>query len=360
MSVLTLGQHGCQNSQMDLKQLRNFVGIVDCGSVTKAAKQLFIAQPALSQQLAKLEEEVGVSLLVRSTRGVTPTENGLALYHHARLMLRQMDQALSIVRKESGHIRGMVSIGLSPSTLGPLGLPLVQTIRSKYPNILLNVVEGLSGHLCQMLRRQQLDLAILFSNELMGADFNADALLDEELFLVLPAGSSLVDAQRTGITVQEAARLPLILPTMAHGMRRRVAVELEQRNLQANVLAEIDSVLLLLRCVQAGMGATIEPLSALQSGDLGMDTRWRVLPFTDVTLSRRSYLYSARAEIDNSAISAVAHELRSTVARLVQEDQWPGAQLVNGSVTANEDTGHFSREVNVPLPMKRGRGRKKG
>src|ERR1700754_2366293 len=110
---------------MDLRQLRYFACIVESGSFAKASRQLFIAQPALSQQLAKLEDEVGKPLLNRSSKGVTPTDNGLALYHHARFMLRQLDQALSIARQESGEVRGMVSVGLPATTVSAIGLPLV-------------------------------------------------------------------------------------------------------------------------------------------------------------------------------------------------------------------------------------------
>ncbi|HXE18592.1 MAG TPA: LysR family transcriptional regulator, partial [Castellaniella sp.] len=98
---------------MNLKQLQYFVQTVESGSMTKASLQLFIAQPALSQQLTKLEDEVGKPLLVRSARGVTPTDNGLALYHHAKFMLRQLDQALSIARQETMETYGMVTVGLA-------------------------------------------------------------------------------------------------------------------------------------------------------------------------------------------------------------------------------------------------------
>jgi len=74
---------------MDMRQLKYFVQIVESGSLSKASRQLFIAQPALSLQMSRLEDEVGKPLLVRSSRGVTPTENGEALYHHAKFMRRQ-------------------------------------------------------------------------------------------------------------------------------------------------------------------------------------------------------------------------------------------------------------------------------
>ncbi len=158
---------------MDLRQLRYFVSIVDNGSMNKASRQLYIAQAALSQQLAKLESEVGKLLLHRSAKGVTPTENGLALYHHARFMLRQLDQALSVARQETGEAQGMVSVGLSPSTLSAIGLPLVERVRERHPNILLNVIEGLSGHLTHMMRRRQLDLAVLFNSDLMSTSMRS-------------------------------------------------------------------------------------------------------------------------------------------------------------------------------------------
>jgi LysR family tcuABC transcriptional regulator len=313
---------------MDLRQLRYFVCIVDNGSINKASQQLYVAQAALSQQVAKLEGEVGKLLLHRSAKGVRPTENGLALYHHARFMLRQLDQALSVARQETGEARGMVSVGLPPSTLSAIGLPLVERVRGRYPNILLNVIEGLSGHLSQMMRRRQLDLAVLFDRGLM-ADLDAVTLLDEEMFLLLPAGSRLVAQRRTRLAIAEAARLPLVLPTGAHGVRQRLTAEFNQRNLVPNIVAEIDSVSLLLRCVYAGIGATIEPLSAIQH-EAASGRHWRVLPITDARIQRRSYLYSLPSDMVTPAGSAVSAVLQETVAELVESGEWRGVQLLAG------------------------------
>ncbi len=311
---------------MDLRQLRYFVSIVDNGSMNKASRQLYIAQAALSQQLAKLEGEVGKLLLHRSAKGVTPTENGLALYHHARFMLRQLDQALSVARQETGEAQGMVSVGLSPSTLSAIGLPLVERVRERYPNILLNVIEGLSGHLTHMMRRRQLDLAVLFNSDLM-SDLDAITLLDEDMFLLLPASSALVAQRRKTISIAEAARLPLVLPTGAHGVRQRLTTEFNQRNLIPNIVAEIDSVSLLLRCVWAGIGATIEPLSAIHH-EAESGRHWRVLPISDARILRRSYLYSLPSDMMTPAVSAVSLELRKTVTDLVDRGGWRGVQLL--------------------------------
>src|SRR3546814_6940960 len=80
-------------------------------------------------------------------------------------MLRQLDQALSIARAESGAFQGMVSVGLPATTVAAIGLPLVRRVRARYPSILLNVVEGMSGHIGQLMRLGQLDLAVLFRSE---------------------------------------------------------------------------------------------------------------------------------------------------------------------------------------------------
>lgn len=312
---------------MDLRQLRYFTQIVECGSLSKASRQLFIAQPALSQQLSKLESEVGKPLLTRSSRGVAPTDNGLALYHHARFMLRQLDQALSIARKESGAVQGMVSVGLPATTVSALGLALVRRVRERYPSILLNVVEGMSGHLGQMMRTGQLDLSMLFSSD-VAPDMSVEAVLEEELFVLLPRNSTLVAPRRTSLTLDEAAALPLILPTSTHGLRRRIAAELEKRNLVAHVVAEIDSLSLLMNCVYNGMAATIKPMAAVYlEGDRGRN--WRALSISDARLSRRNYLYALPPERLSTAAAVVAAELKETAFSLMASGAWTGVEPVS-------------------------------
>lgn len=311
---------------MDFRQLRYFAQIVESGSISKASRTLFVAQPALSQQMAKLESEVGRPLLQRSTRGVVPTENGIALYHHARFMLRQLDQALSVARQGSGDVRGMVSVGLPATTLAAIGLPLVHRIRAKYPGILLNIVEGMSGHLSDMMRIGQLDLAILFNSDI-GSDLVAMELLEEELFVLLPRGNPLVPPGRTSVTISEAAALPLILPTGNHGLRRRITAEFEKRGLTAQIVAEIDSLSLLMTCVWEGMGATIKPMSALQI-ERERQSQWRVLTVSNARISRFNYLYSISPDMLSAATAAVANEIRETAQQLVGSGQWPGVSLI--------------------------------
>jgi len=311
---------------MDVRQLRYFVEIVECGSLSKASRELHIAQPALSQQLAKLEDQVGKALLHRTSKGVSPTENGLALYHHARFLLRQLEQALSIARSEMGVVQGMVSVGLPATTVSAIGLSLVKRIRERYPSILLNVVEGMSGHIGHLMRLGQLDLAVLFTGDL-SPDLNAEPLLVEELFVIVPEHSKLIPPDRTSISIAEAAALPLILPTGNHGLRQRIEAEFENRGLSTNVVAEIDSLALLMNCVFDDIGATIKPMGAvMQEGPRGR--KWRCLRFSDARFRRRNFLYSLPPERLTTAAAVVAGELKDTARDLIESRTWSGFEKI--------------------------------
>ena len=130
---------------MDVRQLRYFVNIVDYGSLGRAAEKLYVAQPSLSQQMARLEEELGVPLLLRSNHGVTPTAEGNALYRHARLVLRQMEQLKQEVSKGGGAESGTVALGLPTTMVSVLAVPLFERVQDKYPEIRLQFFESMSG-----------------------------------------------------------------------------------------------------------------------------------------------------------------------------------------------------------------------
>ena len=100
---------------MDLRQLKYFVEIVDSGSLSKAAARVYVAQPALSQQIAALEGELKSRLLVRSSRGVTLTEAGKVLYRHARAILRELADVRQEIMHPSAGESGLVALGLPPT-----------------------------------------------------------------------------------------------------------------------------------------------------------------------------------------------------------------------------------------------------
>jgi len=173
----------------------------------------------------------------------------------------------------------------------------------------------------------QLDLAVLFASD-VAPDMSVKPLLDEELFVMLPRHSSLVAARRTSLTIAEAAALPLILPTGTHGLRRRIAAEFEQRDLQAHIVAEIDSLSLLMNCVYSGMAATIKPMSAIYlEGERGR--RWRALSVSDAHMSRRNFVYSLPPARLSTAGAVVAAELQATALELMDSGAWTGVEAIS-------------------------------
>jgi LysR family tcuABC transcriptional regulator len=184
----------------------------------------------------------------------------------------------------------------------------------------------MSGHLTQMMQLGQLDLSILFSRDAV-PDLPSEPLVAEELFVMLPSDSDLVAPRRIKLSVAETAELPLILPTGIHGLRRRIAAEFEQHNLATRVVAEIDSLSLLMACVREGMGATIKPMSAaLLEGKLRKN--WRTLAFSDASMKRQNFLYSVVPERLSPAAAAVRTELKETIRQLVQSGTWQGVELL--------------------------------
>jgi LysR family transcriptional regulator, regulatory protein for tcuABC len=316
---------------MDIRQLKYFVQIVESGSLSKASRQLFIVQPALSQQMTRLEEEVGRPLLVRSVRGVVPTENGEALYHHAKFLLRQLDEAVLVARQEFADVRGRVTVGLAPSTACMVGIPLLRELKARYPGIILNVFSALPGHLDEKARQGELDVAILFSRTAAN-EMSFEPLLEEEVFVVLPGDSPLVAPDKTSLTLQEAAALPMVLSTASHNVRRRLMLELERVNLSIDVAAEIDSLLLVMRYVAEGGGVTIQPMAATATHH--PPAGWRCLPIIDTPMTRGNYLYTLPVQKLSAAGSIVRAELKQLVQGLVESGAWQGVHL---TPTATED-----------------------
>src|SRR5471032_138539 len=139
-------------AEMNLRRLKYFVKIVDIGSLTQAAEVLHIAQPALSQQLATLEGELQQQLLIRTKRGVTPTEAGNILYMHAQTILRQCEQAHSAVNCAGQALSGQLSVGLALGSAAPnMAAQVLQAVREQHPRILLYINENFNSTLAELV-----------------------------------------------------------------------------------------------------------------------------------------------------------------------------------------------------------------
>jgi LysR family tcuABC transcriptional regulator len=286
----------------------------------RAALELDLATSALSQQISRLESELSTRLLQRSSTGVTPTDAGLAFLQQAQLTLRHADEAVRAAQQ--ARLAGHVSIGLPPTTASVLGVPLMQAMRERYPEVRLHLVESLSGHLGAMLNARQLDLAVLFQTD-AARRWSVLPLLDEKLFVI---GRADLPGLPTGRQVRLArlAELPLILPSASHGLRATLEAAFARARVAPRVVAEIDGLAMLMDAVRAGQGATIQPGAATARLAEGQLVQVRI---ADAQVGRRNLLASLSDDELAPAALAARVVLADVARRLVREGRWAGATL---------------------------------
>src|ERR1700742_5098161 len=170
---------------MEVHQLRYVCAIAETGSFSRAAERCRVAQPSLSQQVLKLEEDLGAKLFDRLGRSVRLTEAGREFLPHARSILSQMEAARAGVEDKRTDVRGSVIVGVIP-TIAPYLMPkCVAAFSKKYPEAKLRILEETTPVLAESLKNLSIDLAIL-SLPLRHKEFEVFPLQTEPLYAVLP------------------------------------------------------------------------------------------------------------------------------------------------------------------------------
>ena len=312
---------------MELRQLRYFVRIVELGSMSRAALDLDMVQSALSQQISRLESELSTRLLQRTPRGVIPTEAGQAFFHQAQLTLRHAQQAIHAAQQ--ARLSGAVSIGLSPTIASVLGLPLMRAMRERYPEVRLHMVSALSGHLTSLLNTRQLDLAILFDTQ-SARRWSVMPLLEEQLFLIQSRQQPVAPQiqHEVPISLEQLQQVPLILPSGSHGLRSSIMASFTSAGFQSQMAMEIDSLTLLMEAVDAGMGATVQPWSAVgMYRDAAERFQWSQIAGDSVR--RKAALCSLSDDELSPAALAARVVLTDCARQLVHSGVWRGASLTD-------------------------------
>jgi LysR family nitrogen assimilation transcriptional regulator len=294
---------------VNLRRLKYFVKIVDVGSLTQAADMLHIAQPALSQQLATLEGEVKKQLLVRTKRGVTPTEAGKVLYRHAQLILRQCEQARVDMEAAERSLSGAVSVGLAPGTAAAaLSLPLLRTARARHPGVLLYLNETYGTTLSELVMNGRMDMAVLYGGHKAVHGLTFLPLLKEPLYVV---GPERIPAPPEQVPWAMLAELDLYLARPYNTVRKMVDEAFAGIGMTPRVVAELESAATLTAVIAEGLGATILPASMARqiSASLGC---WRcriVEPVVEAPL--------ALCQSDHLPLSEPALAVKAIVLELV-------------------------------------------
>jgi LysR family transcriptional regulator, nitrogen assimilation regulatory protein len=280
---------------LDFRRLRYFVAVCELGSFSKASEFLNVAQSALSQHVAALEQDLGVELLLRRPRGVSRTEAGDRLLAHARGVLHAVEQAELDVRMLAKSAAGPVMVGLSYTAMEAIGLPFVRRMTDELKEVRLRVLEAHSEILHQWMLSGEVDLAVTFF-EPRDDRLEALPLLDEELACIgrkdqLGEGETIADAE----------------------MRQKLT---EKTGL------EIEGVATLKRAVAAGLGCAIQsPAAVMRELEDGSLVARRVV---DPPLRRTVYLVSSKTRMASRAVIETHRLLVRTLRDANAAGGWPG------------------------------------
>lgn len=231
--------------------------MVEAGNMTAAAEQLHLAQPALGAQMRQLEKELNVALLLRHSRGVSPTEAGRLLYDRAKTLLRDLDEIRHDVQTLGTAKTDSIVLGLSPSIMLLIGADVVLEARSEMPGVFLSLSEERSFVLAEALEREQLD-AILAYNIGPRPGFDRKAILEEDfVFVTAPANAG----DEPTISFAEALEAELVIGGERGLIRSIVESEAQRLSLKLRVAFEVHSIHSMKTLIARGVGASLMPYS---------------------------------------------------------------------------------------------------
>jgi len=246
---------------MELHQLRYFLAVARFRSFTRAAEHEHVAQPSLSQQIRKLEDELGGRLFDRLGRKIALTLLGARFLEHARRALEEVEGARHEATELLGLRRGAVALGAIP-TVAPYLLPRVLPVfRKAHPHISVTVHEDLTSALLVQLADGELDLALL-SLPVRGGEFEAVPLYKEAMVLAVPRGHFLRRRARGAVSFAEVAQEPFLLLKDGHCFRDDVLEICKRSRLSPHVAFEGGQFDTLVAMVAAGAGITLLPETA--------------------------------------------------------------------------------------------------
>ena len=241
---------------MEIHQLRYFIAVADEGSFSRAAAKVRVAQPSLSQQIRKLEAEVGQPLFDRLPRSVVLTEAGRCLIDYARQILASIGDARRCVDELKGEVAGALAVG-AISTIAPYVLPeLVVTFQKHYPQVTLEIVEDVTAGITRRIEAGELDVA-LASTCPQSPTLRRESLASEPLLALVPEGHPL--AKKTMVELDDLKSQRFLLLHEMHCLSQQVNHLLESRRLRPEIALAGSQLSTIANMVAASIGVSIVP-----------------------------------------------------------------------------------------------------
>jgi DNA-binding transcriptional LysR family regulator len=243
---------------MDLRQLAALVAIADHGSFSAAAKALFTVQSNVSAHIARLEQELGVTLVDRARGRLT--DEGAVVLARARAVQTELDALYADLASRGKEVSGEARLGVIGTTARWLIPQVLTALRAAHPLVRAIVIESPTTALLPQLVAGQLDAAVV-NLPVDEPDLITEPLFEEDMLLLVTASHPL--ASRSEVTLADLAEHRLLLPAPGTGLRQDIDAEASREGIRLDPLAEIDGVRLLTSLALDGFGATIVPATAL-------------------------------------------------------------------------------------------------
>lgn len=246
---------------MELRHLRYFLAVAQHRNFTRAAEELHLAQPPLSQQIQQLERELNVVLFDRSGRQIELTQAGEVLLQHSLRVLERIDDMLTEVGEVAGGHKGAVIVGTHPSSAGLLLPDIIQQMRKRLPTIGLSIREASSGTIVDLAIQRHVDLGLvrlpLAEDDPRSKLIDVQPLYQERALMVVPPDHPFAQ-QRNGVSISELRDEPFLLRGVSM-FYQQVMNACKQAGFTPQVICEGAEIDTLLRLVAGGVGITIVP-----------------------------------------------------------------------------------------------------
>jgi DNA-binding transcriptional LysR family regulator len=259
---------------MELRHLRYFVAVAEELHFRRAAERLGIAQPALSQQIHQLEQEIDALLLHRLTRGVELTDAGKGFLEASRAILERVEQAKGEAQRVARGDQGMIRIGFTGSaSFNPIVPAIIQDYRARFPGIAVSLVEGATSQLVIGLRKGRIDVAFIRSPHTESDGLVLHPMLEEEMLIALPSGHDL--AVSASLALKSLTGEPFILFPRENspGVYDEIISACRRAGFTLNVVQHAPEVASCVNLIAAGQGVSIVPISMRQMHPQGVAYR---------------------------------------------------------------------------------------
>jgi len=291
---------------MELLELRAFLAVVNEGSFSRAAARLQRTQPAISQAVRRLEDELGQKLFDRSSNPGSLTEAGTVLRNYGERLIRLTEEAEMSVREIDDVRRGRVLVGTNDTGI-PVLLPLVAEFQASYPNILVDLRRVHTRHIPIEVLHRSLDFGFITFHATEGR-LRDVSLGDDELVAIVHPSHPF--AKKSKLTVSEWAKQPIVFHNEPSVARERVMKIIDERHLTMNVRLAIPSLDGIKLAVEMNLGISLLPRRCVAS-----EVRRRQLaavPIPELRLPRQMRLIYRRAPLSQAAAAflhvATAHD----------------------------------------------------